>query len=51
MRARDAVILYGEDPEDQGILYQDLDGSIRFRREAFTEWEKKIQGLADRLTR
>ncbi len=51
MRAREAVVLFGEDPEDQGILYQDLDGSMRFRREAFTDWEKKLQGLADRLSK
>jgi len=48
LRARDAVIVYGEDPEDEGILYQSPDGLMMFRREPFTEWEKTLQSLADK---
>lgn len=51
LRARQAALAYGEDPEDQGILYVDPDGLMVFRREPFTEWEKTLQKAADRAAK
>lgn len=51
LRAKQAALVYGEDPEDQGILYVDADGHMVFRREPFTEWEKTLQKAADRAAK
>lgn len=51
LRARQAAVVYGEDPEDQGILYVDPEGLMVFRREPFTDWEKTLQKSADRISR
>lgn len=51
LRTRQAALVYGEDPEDQGILYLDPEGIMVFRREPFTEWEKTLQKAADRAAR
>ncbi|MCE9596958.1 MAG: hypothetical protein K8S54_03235 [Spirochaetia bacterium] len=48
LRATEAIVVYGEDPEDQGILYLDHAREMVFRREPFTEWEKTLQSAADK---
>ncbi|MBL8019681.1 MAG: hypothetical protein JNM27_08465 [Leptospirales bacterium] len=48
LRAIGAIVVYGEDPEDQGLLYLSHEREMMFRREPFTEWEKALQAAADR---